>query len=96
MPIEILLVEDNDGDIRLLREVLRDANKDVHLYVVPDGVEALAFLTHQGKYRDAPRPDIILLDLNMPGLDGREVLARVKADHWLKTIPIIVLTTSGD
>jgi chemotaxis family two-component system response regulator Rcp1 len=94
MPTEILLVEDNVGDARLLREVLADANKDVCLHVVPDGVEALAFLNSEGTYISAPRPDVILLDLNMPRLDGREVLARVKADPRLKTIPIIVLTTS--
>jgi two-component system, chemotaxis family, response regulator Rcp1 len=94
MPIEILLVEDNDGDARLLREVFREANKDVRLSVVPDGVEAMAFLTYQGKYLDAPRPDLILLDLNMPKMDGREVLVRVKANPQLKTIPVIVLTTS--
>ena len=94
MPIEILLVEDNEGDVRLLREVLLEANKDVRLHVVPDGVEAMAFLKYQGKYLDVPRPDVILLDLNMPNMDGREVLARVKRDPWLKRIPIIVLTSS--
>jgi two-component system, chemotaxis family, response regulator Rcp1 len=92
--MEILLVEDNHGDARLMREVLVDTNKDVHLNVVPDGVEAMAFLNSEGTYSNAPRPEVILLDLNMPRLDGREVLARVKADARLKTIPIIVLTTS--
>jgi chemotaxis family two-component system response regulator Rcp1 len=94
VPIEILLVEDNDGDARLLREVFLEANKDVRLSVVPDGVEAMAFLTYQGKYLEAPRPDLILLDLNMPKMGGREVLVRVKANPRLKTIPVIVLTTS--
>jgi chemotaxis family two-component system response regulator Rcp1 len=94
MTIDILLVEDNVGDARLLREIMIDANKDVRLHVVPDGVEALAFLKYQGKYIDVPRPDVVVLDLNMPRLDGREVLAQVKADHWLRTIPVIVLTTS--
>jgi two-component system, chemotaxis family, response regulator Rcp1 len=94
MSIEILLVEDNDGDARLLREVFREANKEVRLSVVPDGVEAMAFLTYQGKYLEAPRPDLILLDLNMPKMGGREVLVRVKANPRLKTIPVIVLTTS--
>jgi chemotaxis family two-component system response regulator Rcp1 len=94
MPIEILLVEDNDGDARLLREALLVANKNAQLHVVTDGTEALSFLKYQGKYLDAPRPDVILLDLHMPKMNGLEVLAKVKADPWLKTIPIIVLTTS--
>lgn len=94
MPIDILLVEDNEGDARLLREVLREVNKTVRLHVVTDGLEAMAFLRYQGPYLDVPRPDVILLDLKMPKMDGLEVLAQVKADPWLKTIPIIVLTTS--
>jgi chemotaxis family two-component system response regulator Rcp1 len=94
MPIEILLVDDNEGDVRLLREALFEANKNVHLNVVSDGVEAMAFLTYQGKYLNAPCPDLILLDLNMPNMDGREVLARVKTHQWLKRIPVIVLTSS--
>ena len=94
MPIDILLVEDNEGDARLLREVLREANKTVRLHVVTDGLEAMAFLRYQGPYLDVPRPDVILLDLKMSKMDGLEVLAQVKADPWLKTIPIIVLTTS--
>jgi chemotaxis family two-component system response regulator Rcp1 len=94
MPIDILLVEDNEGDARLLREVLREANKTVRLHVVTDGLGAMAFLRYQGPYLDVPRPDVILLDLKMPKMDGLEVLAQVKADPWLKTIPIIVLTTS--
>ena len=94
MPIEILLVEDNDGDARLLREVLLEANKNVRLHVARDGVEALAFLNYQGDYLDAPRPDLILLDLNMPKMDGRELLTRIKTHPRLKTIPVVVLTTS--
>jgi CheY-like chemotaxis protein len=80
MPMEILLVEDNEGDARLLRELLLETNKTVRLHVVSDGVEALAFLKYQGKYIDAPRPDLILLDLNLLKMDGRKVLAHVKAD----------------
>jgi chemotaxis family two-component system response regulator Rcp1 len=96
MPIDILLVEDNEGDVRLLREVLLDANKNVRLHVVPDGREARAFLNYQGSYVNVPRPDLILLDLNLPNVDGREVLARVRGDPWLKTIPIIVLSSSQE
>ena len=94
MSLEILLVEDNEGDARLLRELLLETNKTVRLHVVSDGVEAMAFLRYQGKYIDVPQPDLILLDLNMPKMDGREVLAKVKADPHLKRIPTIVLTTS--
>jgi two-component system, chemotaxis family, response regulator Rcp1 len=94
MSLEILLVEDNEGDARLLRELLLETNQTVRLHVVSDGVEAMAFLRYQGKYIDVPRPDLILLDLNMPKMDGREVLARVKADSHLRAIPLIVLTTS--
>jgi chemotaxis family two-component system response regulator Rcp1 len=94
VPLEILLVEDNEGDARLLRELLLETNQTVRLHVVCDGVEAMAFLRYQGKYIDVPRPDVILLDLNMPKMDEREVLALVKADQHLKRIPVIVLTTS--
>jgi|SRR5579863_6588000 len=94
MPTDILLVEDNNADARLLREVLLDANMTTHLHVVSDGVEAMAFLRYQGQYLEAPRPDLILLDLHMPKMDGLEVLAQVKSDPRLKTIPIIVLTSS--
>jgi len=94
MPIEILLVEDNFGDVRLMREVMLGVNDSICLHVASDGVEAMAFLNREGGYIRAARPDLILLDLNMPKLDGREVLARVKADVKLKTIPIIVLTAS--
>jgi chemotaxis family two-component system response regulator Rcp1 len=94
MPIEVLLVEDSPGDVRLTKEAFRDANPSVHLNVAADGVEAMAFLKHQGVYAQAPRPDLILLDLNLPKMDGREVLAQIKNDGSLKTIPTVVLTTS--
>lgn len=94
MSIEVLLVEDSPGDVRLTQEAFRDANPSIHLHVAIDGVEAMAFLKHEGAYALAPRPDIILLDLNLPKMDGREVLAHIKADDSLKTIPVIILTTS--
>jgi chemotaxis family two-component system response regulator Rcp1 len=93
-PIEILLVEDDPADARLTREALRDAKVANNLHVVPNGDEALAFLRRGEGFADVPRPDVMLLDLNLPGRDGREVLAEVKADDELKTIPIAVLTTS--
>ena len=93
-PIEVLLVEDSPGDIRLTQEALRDAKRVIHLHVATDGVEAMAFLRHEGANLHAPRPDVVLLDLNLPKMDGREVLASIKADAGLKTIPIIILTTS--
>jgi chemotaxis family two-component system response regulator Rcp1 len=95
MPIDVLLVEDSPGDVRLTREALLDANPSVHLHVTTDGVEALAFLRREGSHVDAPRPDLILLDLNLPLMDGREVLAQIKADGDFKTIPTIILTTSS-
>ncbi len=94
MPIDILLVEDNEGDVRLMREVLGEINPTARLHVVTDGAEAMEFLGYQGWYLAAPRPDVILLDLNLPKLHGREVLARVKANPHLQTIPVIVLTSS--
>jgi len=94
MPIEVLLVEDSPGDVRLTQEAFRDANRSVHLHVAADGVEAMAFLKHEGAHVHAPRPDLILLDLNLPKMDGREVLARIKDDASLKTIPTVILTTS--
>jgi chemotaxis family two-component system response regulator Rcp1 len=94
VPIEILLVEDNPGDARLTREALRDAKVRNNLHVAPDGVEALAFLRRQGKHATAPTPDLILLDLNLPKKDGREVLEEVKGDEQLRHIPIVILTTS--
>lgn len=93
-PIEILLVEDNPGDIRLTREALKDAKMLNCLHVVEDGETALNFLHRRGQYGQAPRPDLILLDLNLPGTNGREVLADIKADESLKTIPVVILTTS--
>ena len=92
--LELLLVEDSSGDVRLTQEAFRAANMAVHLSVVADGVEAMAFLRHEGVYKDAPRPDITLLDLNMPRMDGRHVLALIKNDDSLRTIPIVILTTS--
>lgn len=92
--VEILLVEDNPGDVRLTQEALRDNKIRNNLSVVGDGVEALAYLNREGKYTDSPRPDLILLDLNLPKKDGREVLAEIKADEHLKRIPVVVLTTS--
>ena len=93
-PIEILLVEDNPGDVRLTREALREAKVINNLSVAQDGVEALAYLRREGQYTDVPRPDLILLDLNLPRKDGREVLAEIKEDAKLKRIPVVVLTTS--
>ena len=93
-PIEILLVEDNPGDIRLTKEALRTAKVSNRLRVAEDGVEATAILFRQGKYANAPLPDLILLDLNLPRKDGREVLREIKADPVLKRIPVIILTTS--
>jgi two-component system, chemotaxis family, response regulator Rcp1 len=94
MPIEVLLVEDSPGDVRLTQEAFRDANRSIHLQVASDGVEAMAFLRREGAHVHALRPDLILLDLNLPKMDGREVLARIKADAGLKTIPTVILTTS--
>src|SRR5665647_3299983 len=91
--IEILLVEDNLGDIRLTQEAFHEGKIYNHMTVVMDGVEALAYLRKQGKYADAKKPDIILLDLNLPKKNGREVLAEIKEDPALKRIPVIVLTT---
>ncbi len=94
MPFEVLLVEDNPGDVRLTREAFADANSSIHLHVANDGVEAMAFLRKQGAHKTAPRPDLILLDLNLPKMDGREVLSNIKQDNDLKTIPTVILTTS--
>jgi len=94
--IEILLVEDNPGDVRLTKEALKDSQVLHNLHVVWDGLEALTFLRREGKYADAPRPDLILLDLNLPKKDGRDVLAESKTDEDLKRIPVVVLTTSRD
>ena len=94
VPIEVLLVEDNPGDVRLTREALKDAKVRNTLHVAMDGVEALAFLRRQGKYATVPRPDLILLDLNLPKKNGREVLEEIKQDDALSHIPVVILTTS--
>lgn len=93
-PVEILLVEDNVGDIRLTREALKDSKIVVNLSVASDGVEAMDFLKREGKYAGAPRPDLILLDLNLPKRNGREVLAEIKSDKSLRRIPVVILTIS--
>jgi CheY-like chemotaxis protein len=93
-PVEILLVEDNPGDVRLTKEALKEGKVYNNLHWAKDGVEALEFLKREGKHARAPRPDIILLDLNLPKKDGREVLAVIKKDGELKHIPVVVLTTS--
>ncbi|MCX6028329.1 MAG: response regulator [Chloroflexi bacterium] len=94
-PVDILLVEDNPGDVRLTREALKEGKVLNTLSVVTDGVEALAFLRREGRYAAATRPDIILLDLNLPRMDGRELLAVIKADADLRRIPVVILTTSA-
>ena len=94
-PINILLVEDNPADARLIKEVFKDTKTKNKLYVVKDGVEAMAFLNQELEYTDIPRPDVILLDLNLPRKDGREVLKELKEDDVLKRVPIVVLTTSS-
>ena len=94
MPPQVLQVEDSPGDVRLTQEAFHDANMSIKLHVASDGVEAMAFLRKEGAHVDAPRPDLILLDLNLPKMDGREVLAHIKRDESLKTIPIVILTTS--
>ncbi|MBM3889022.1 MAG: response regulator [Verrucomicrobia bacterium] len=93
-PIEILLAEDNPGDVRLTQEALRDAKVRNNLTAVADGVETMAYLRREGRYAEAPRPDLILLDLNMPRMDGRQALAQIKADANLRRIPVVILTTS--
>ncbi len=93
-PVDILLVEDSPADVRLTREALKEAKVLNELHVVQDGIEALAFLRKAGKYASSPLPDLILLDLNLPRKDGREVLAEIKQDGQLKRIPVVVLTTS--
>jgi two-component system, chemotaxis family, response regulator Rcp1 len=90
----VLLVEDSPGDVRLTQEAFRDADRSIELHVATDGVEAMAFLRREGIHAGAPRPDFILLDLNLPRMDGREVLARIKENDDLKTIPTVILTTS--
>jgi two-component system, chemotaxis family, response regulator Rcp1 len=94
MALEVLLVEDSPGDVRLTQEAFRDVGTRIQLHVATDGVAAMAFLKRQGAHGQAPRPDFILLDLNLPKMDGREVLLHIKEDADLKTIPTIILTTS--
>jgi two-component system, chemotaxis family, response regulator Rcp1 len=96
MPTEVLLVEDSPGDVRLTREAFRESSKPVRLHLAADGIEAMAFLRREGIYANVPRPDLILLDLNLPKMDGREVLVLIKKDKSLKIIPTIILTTSDD
>ncbi len=93
-PVEILLVEDNPGDVRLTKETLKDSKLLNRMSVVSDGIEAMAFLRREGSYAAAARPDLILLDLNLPRKNGREVLAEIKGDEHLRRIPVVVLTTS--
>jgi len=95
-PVKILLVEDNPGDIRLTQEALREGKVNNEMYIATNGLEALDFLGQKGQYVHAPRPDVILLDLNLPLMNGVEILANIKADSHLKRIPVIVLTTSED
>lgn len=94
-PIEILLVEDSPGDVRLTQEAFKDAKVHINLHVALDGAEAMAFLGRDGKHAKVPRPDLILLDLNLPKKDGREVLREIKESPTLKSIPVVVLTTSA-
>ncbi|MBI1910962.1 MAG: response regulator [Deltaproteobacteria bacterium] len=94
--VEILMVEDNPADVRLTEEAFKDAKVLNNMSVVGDGVEAMAFLRREGKYANAAKPDLILLDLNLPKKDGREVLAEIKNDPELKRIPVVILTTSED
>jgi chemotaxis family two-component system response regulator Rcp1 len=93
-PMDVLLIEDSPGDVRLTQEAFRDANPSIRLHVATDGVEAMSFLKRMNGHANAPRPDLILLDLNMPRMDGREVLAQIKVDERLRTIPTVILTTS--
>lgn len=93
-PIEILLVEDNPGDARLAKEALKESKLKNNLYIADDGVEAMNFLRKKGKYKSMPRPDLVILDLNLPKKDGREVLSDIKNDDDLKRIPVVILTIS--
>lgn len=94
-PLEVLLIEDSPGDVRLTREALKDAKVHINLNVASDGVEAMAFLERQGQFSNAPRPDLILLDLNLPKKDGREVLKDIKDSATLGSIPVVILTMSA-
>jgi two-component system, chemotaxis family, response regulator Rcp1 len=93
-PVDILMVEDNAADVELTQYMVKKGKLFVNLHVAADGFEAMDFLRREGKFAEAPRPDLILLDLNLPGMDGRDVLAKVKSDPDLKAIPVVVLTTS--
>lgn len=93
--LQVLLVEDNPGDVRLTEEAFKDAKVQLEMHVAVDGVEAMEFLHREGKFADCPRPDLILLDLNLPRKDGRDVLAEIKGDPSLMTIPVVILTTSA-
>ena len=95
-PAVVLLVEDSPGDVRLMQEAFREVNPPIQMHVTSDGVDAMSFLRREEVYANSPRPDLILLDLNMPRMDGREVLAQIKADDALRMIPTVVLTTSTD
>jgi CheY-like chemotaxis protein len=95
-PIDVLLVEDDPGDILLTQEALQHSTMPNRLHVARDGVEALAFLRREGRYHDAPRPDLVLLDLNLPGKDGRQVLAEIRSSEELTHLPVVVLTTSDN
>jgi two-component system, chemotaxis family, response regulator Rcp1 len=94
MAADVLLVEDNPGDVRLMQEAFRDINRSIHLRIAADGMEAMAYLRHEGVHAHAPRPDLVVLDLNLPKMDGREVLAQIKGDDSLKAIPTVILTGS--
>lgn len=94
-PIDILVVEDNEGDVHLTREALKRAKVSNRVHVVTDGVEAMEFLRREGAFPDVPRPDLVLLDLNLPNMDGREVLEEMKKDPNLRTIPVVVVTSSA-
>lgn len=93
-PIDILVVEDNPGDARLIKEILHTNKSNYRLHIVEDGVEAMSFLKKEGMYSNFPRPDLVFLDLNLPKKDGREVLAEIKSDEDLKLIPVVIMTTS--
>jgi CheY-like chemotaxis protein len=94
-PMEVLLVEDSPGDVRLTREAFKDVKVHINLHVASDGAEAMAFLGREGAHSNAPRPDLILLDLNLPKKDGRQVLVEIKESPTLKVIPVVILTTSA-
>lgn len=93
--LQVLLVEDNPGDVRLTQEAFKDAKVQLEMHVAVDGIEAMEFLHREGKFTESPRPDLILLDLNLPRKDGRDVLAEIKGDPLLMTIPVVILTTSA-